>query len=169
MEPDGMRCIFMDNHYQYAELAILLQEKYQIYSVGTTQQNRKGWNKAIMSLTAKDDHGTLLQKYDPNNHLHLIFIQWKDNKVVNLISSLGNSDIMTVTRRIGKEERTVQCEENIKKYVNKMNGVDLVDYHAKIGGGLVQIGHYKKMYKKSSRSDGLHDSSGLQWMEYVLQ
>ena len=29
-----------------------------------------------------------------------------------------------------------------------MNGVDLVDYHAKIGGGLAQIGHYKKWYKK---------------------
>ena len=65
-----------------------------------------------------------------------------------MISSLGDSGITTVTRRIGSEEKTVPCENNIKKYVDKMNGVDLVDYHAKIGGGLAQIGHYKKWYKK---------------------
>ena len=53
-----------------------------------------------------------------------------------------------MTRRVGLEERTVQCKENIKKYINKMNGVDLVDYHAKIGGGLARIGHYKKWQKK---------------------
>ena len=99
-----------------------------------------------MSLTVKNDLGTLLQKYDPNNHL--LFVQWKDSKVVNLISSLGDSGITTVTRRIGSEERTVECEENIKKYVNKMNGVDLVDYHAKISGGLAQIGHYKNIIRK---------------------
>ena len=68
---------------------------------------------------------------------------------MNLISSLGGSGITTVTRRIGSKERTVQCEENIVKYVDKMNGVDLVDYHAKIGGGLARCGHYKKWYKKT--------------------
>ena len=34
MDPDGSRCIFMDNRYQCAELALLLRENYQIYSVG---------------------------------------------------------------------------------------------------------------------------------------
>ena len=85
--------------------------------MGTTRQNRKGWNKVIMSLTVKADRGTLVCKYDPNNQL--LFIQWKDNRVVNLISSLGDYGITTVTRRIGLEERTVQCESNIKKYVDK--------------------------------------------------
>ena len=34
MDPDGMRCIYMDkNRYQCTELALLLREKYQIYSV----------------------------------------------------------------------------------------------------------------------------------------
>ncbi len=136
----------MDNRYQCAQLAVLLRDKYQVYSVGTTRQNRIGWNKQLMNLTVKDERGSLIRKYDPNNHI--LFIQWKDNKVVNVISSLGDSGITTVTRRIGSEERTVQCEENIKKYVDKMNGVDLVDYHAKIGGGLARIGHYKKWYKK---------------------
>ena len=55
---------------------------------------------------------------------------------------------MTVTRRIVSEERTVQCDKNIKKYINKTNGVDLVDYPAKIGGGWAQIGHFKKWYTK---------------------
>ena len=66
----------------------------------------------------KDDCGTLLCKYDPKNQL--LFIQWKDNKVVNLISSLGDYGITAVTRRIGSEERTVQSEEN-----NNKNSSDL--------------------------------------------
>ena len=34
MDPDGMKCIFMDNRYQCAELAIMLHDLHQFFHVG---------------------------------------------------------------------------------------------------------------------------------------
>ena len=99
----------------------------------------------MMNLPVKAECGALIWKYDPDNDL--LYMQWKDNKVVNLISTLGVSGVTTVEHRIGVEQKTIQCEKNIVRYVNKMNGVDVVDYHQKIGGGLAQSAHHKKWYK----------------------
>jgi len=142
-----MRCLFMDNRYQCSELAILLRDSYQVLSCGTTRKNRNGWNNDIFTLTTKDDRGSIIRKFDPNNEL--LYLQWKDNKVVNLISTLGISGITQVERRIGAEKQMIQCEENIKRYVDKMNGIDIIDYHQKIGGGFARLSHYKKWYKKT--------------------
>ena len=101
-------------------------------------QKSISWMFFLFSLRQTDTH-----THTDHRHNHLLFIQWKDNKGVNVIFLLGNYGVTTVTRRIGSEERTVQCEKNIKKYIDKMNGLDLVDYHAKNGVGLTQIGHYK--------------------------
>jgi hypothetical protein len=147
IDPEGQRCLFMDNRYQCAELAILLRDSYQISSCGTTRVNRNGWNKEIFNLTVKDERGSILRKFDPNNEL--LYIQWKDNKVVNLISTLGISGISQVERRIGSEKQMVQCELNIQRYVDKMNTIDIIDYHQKIGGGVARLAHYKKWYKKT--------------------
>ena len=147
MDPDGMRCLFMDNRYQCAELAILLRDSHQVLSCGTTRRNRNGWNNDLFNVTVKAEHGHLLRKFDPINKI--LYMQWKDNKVVNLISTLSISGVTTVERRIGAEKKQIQCEENIIRYVDKMNGVDVVDYHQKIAGGLAKVGHYKKWYKKT--------------------
>jgi hypothetical protein len=47
----------------------------------------------------KDDYGTILLKFDLNNKL--LYIQWKDNKVVNLILATGILGISQVKQRIG--------------------------------------------------------------------
>ena len=77
MDPEGMRCLFMDNRYQCSELAILLRDSYQILSCGTTRKNRNGWNNDVFTLTVKAERGSIIRKYDPNKEL--LYLQWKDN------------------------------------------------------------------------------------------
>jgi hypothetical protein len=163
MDPEGMRCLFMDNRYQCSELAILLRDSYQILSCGTTRKNRNGWNNDVFTLTVKAERGSIIRKYDPTNEL--LYLQWKDNKVVNLISTLGVSGITQVQRRIGAEKHMIQCEENIVRYVDKMNGIDIIDYHQKIGGGLARIAHYKKWYKKTHHAlcDLMYHNGRVGW------
>ena len=115
-------------------------------SCGTTIHNRNGWDNEVFNVTLKAERGHLLCKYDPINDL--LYMQWKDNKVVNLISTLSISGVTTVERRIGAEKKMIKCKKNVIWYVDKMNAVDVVYYHQKIGGGLAKIGHYKKWYKK---------------------
>ena len=42
----------------------------------------------------------------------------------------------------------IHCEQNIVRYVDKMNGIDVIAYHKIIAGGLACCAHYKKWYKK---------------------
>ena len=69
IDPEGMRCLFMDNRYQCAELAILLRDLYQICSFGTTIVNRNRWSKDVFNLTVKYKQGTILRKFDTNTEL----------------------------------------------------------------------------------------------------
>ena len=41
-DPDGMRKIYMDNHYLALELFLMLREKYKILACGTIHQNWMG-------------------------------------------------------------------------------------------------------------------------------
>ena len=133
MEPDGMQCLFMDNRYQCSELVILLRNSYHVLSCGTTRKNCNGWNNNIFTLlTTKDNRDSIIRKFDPNNEP--LYLQWKDNKVVNIISTLLISGIAQVKQRIGPEKHMIQCEENIKRYVDKMNNINITNYHQKNGG-----------------------------------
>ena len=49
-DPDGIHCVFMDNHYACANLFILLREKFDIVCAGTAQANRVGWPKDVTTL-----------------------------------------------------------------------------------------------------------------------
>ena len=46
-ENRGMRHISMDNCYQFPQLAVLLRERFNCYSMGTARQSRKGWPKEL--------------------------------------------------------------------------------------------------------------------------
>ena len=71
-------------------------------------------------------------------------MKWKDNKVMSLISTLSILGVMTVEQRIGAKKKLIQCEKNMCWYVDKMNVLDVIYYHQKIGGGLAKIGHCKR-------------------------
>ena len=102
--------------------------------------------KPVSNMPKNAPRGSILQKYDPTNKI--LFVQWKDNKVVNLISTLGMPDLVEVERRIGSEKVKVPCVKAIQHYVQHMMGIDVVDYHNRIGGGFTHRAHFKKWYKK---------------------
>ncbi len=55
-----------------------------------------------MNLTVKAERGALIWKYDPDNNL--LYMQWKFNKVMNLILTLGVSSVMCGTYNWSREE-----------------------------------------------------------------
>jgi hypothetical protein len=61
-------------------------EKFDILFAGTVRSNRVGWPKVKMTLAKSSRRGVSLVKYDTHNKI--MCIQWVDNKVVSLISTL---------------------------------------------------------------------------------
>jgi hypothetical protein len=49
-DPDGINCLFVDNHYACANLFIILHEKFDILCARTTRVKRVVWSKDVMSL-----------------------------------------------------------------------------------------------------------------------
>ena len=93
-DPNGIRRLYMDNRYTCAALFILLHEKFDILCAGTVCVNSHGWPKQLMTLTESTKRGTTLRKYDATNKI--LCMQWMDNKVVSLTSSLTLSGLVPV-------------------------------------------------------------------------
>ena len=51
---NGARHLTMDNRYQCPELAVVLRERFNVLSTGTTRSNRTGWDSKLMNLTIED-------------------------------------------------------------------------------------------------------------------
>jgi hypothetical protein len=146
-DPDGIRCLFMDNRYASANLFILLREKFEILCAGTTRGNRIGWPKEMMTLQKSGERGTSLVRYDPVNKL--VCLQWLDNKVVNLTSSQQVSGLVDIKRRSGSQLLNLQCEKALKQYQEGMDAVDRSDQYRERGAGFACKAHYKRWYKKA--------------------
>jgi hypothetical protein len=126
-DTEGMREIYMHNRYTAPELFVTLPEKYQLLACRTIRTNQKGWDSKIMNLSKNTPRGASLERYDPVNKI--LFGQWKDNKAVSFISSLGVSGKVVVKRRVGPDRVELQIEEALKRYThdNFMGGVNNVD------------------------------------------
>ena len=98
-DPNGIRRLYMDNCYSCAALFILLREKFDILCAGTVRVNCQGWPKQLMTLTKSAKRGTTLRKYDATNKI--LCLQWMDNKIVSLTSSLQISGKVTVPEGVG--------------------------------------------------------------------
>ena len=96
-----------------------------------------------MNLSKSSPRGTSLTKYDPINKV--LFRQWNDNKVISFISTLGVSGLVTVQRRVRRDNVDFQIEEALKRYTrdNFMGGVDTIDKHKKIGGSFTKNALFK--------------------------
>jgi len=145
-EPNGYRVIFSDNRYTCAEVAVMLRDKYKILLCGTTRTNRKGWNSKAMHMPKSAERGAIIRKYDPNNKI--LFITWKDSKVVHLLSTLNISGMTVVKQRVGPKVIKVPCDINAKYYVEGMGAVDRLDQRNKVAGGFARRSHYHKWYKQ---------------------
>ena len=146
-EPGGFRHLAMDNRYQCAELAVVLRDWCRIMSTGTTRRNRKGFPKDDLTLPKKGDRGESKLMYDITNEL--IFLQWRDSKVVNCISTVKSSCIEQVSRQVGSKKVIVDVPQVLKLYQRTMFGVDKGDQMRMHGGGFARKAHFKKWYKKS--------------------
>jgi Transposase IS4 len=146
-EVNGARHIALDNRYQCPELAFVLRQKFKIYSTGTCQKNRKGWDRDLMSLEKKEGRGRYKFSVDENNRV--LCCQWVDSKVVNVVSSILSFEISKVKRQIGSQKKAFPCPWIIMKYQKNMQGVDKNDQMRAIGGGFASKAHYKKWYKRA--------------------
>ncbi len=95
MNPDGFCEIYMDNCHSTWELFVMLKTKYKILACGAVRTNRRGSHLNVMNLSKIVARGKSTKFYNPINGI--LFGQWKDYKVVSVISSLllvGNSTTM---------------------------------------------------------------------------
>ncbi len=147
-DPNGYRRLFMDNRYSSVKLFILLREKFDILCAGTTRVNHIGWPKQMMTMTKKASRGSTLRAYDSRNKI--MCIQWMDNRVVSLTSSLQISGEVEVTRRSGSEVLHLSVDKALKAYQENMDGVDCNDQYRERGMGFASKSHYKKWYKRQT-------------------
>ncbi len=99
-----------------------------------------------MYLPKSTQCGSMIHKYDPINKI--LFISWKDSKVVQLVSTLSISGITSAKRRCGSQLISVPYDENAKEYVAKMGAVDRINQRNKAAGGFAMRIHYHKWYKR---------------------
>ncbi len=77
--------------------------------------------------------GSIIHKYDKNNKV--LYIQWKDNKVMSLLSTTGKSGLVNVHCQVGGKFVHVKTDITVKENVEFMGGVDCVDQRIKCVGG----------------------------------
>ena len=100
-DPNVYRAVFSDNRYSSFELSVYMREKLKILTAGTIRKNRKGFDKELFNMTTKNSvRGDSGLYYDEINNVALA--QWHDNKIVNVVSTLGVSGKVDVKRRVGQ-------------------------------------------------------------------
>ena len=122
--------LFTDNFYTSAKLVIDLFKKGTL-CCGTVAENRKGFPESMKGgkvWARKEQRGSMRWHRSRN----LLSLQWKDNRVVTMLSSMHcANDHVTVVRkkRQGKQWQDVDVRQPkcIQDYNNYMNGVDRSD------------------------------------------
>lgn len=132
--------IYCDNYYTTLPLVTYLQTQ-GILTVGTIRRNRiKNCKLPEEKTMMKCERGTSQEFVASIHGMDVTSISWKDNRVVNLVStyvgikppSSSNSDSQTglSVRRFDRKEKSVKmipCPQIIKDYNQHMGGVDLMD------------------------------------------
>ena len=129
------------------QLALLLKMKYNILSVGTCRVNRKGWPKDILKMTeTNSEKGDFIITYDDINQVSCM--QWRDSKIVNLVSTLNDSSHSTCQRWEGNRIVQLSVPSDYNQYSSKMFGVDKGDQARVHFGGFANRSHFHKWYIK---------------------
>jgi Transposase IS4 len=144
----GYRVLSMDNRYQCPELAVGLRDRCKILSTGTCRKNRKGWPSHLLGLTPiSAARGRASYAYDRTNEL--LCLQWRDNKVVNCVTTLIDTEEGHCRRRCGSELLTLTVPKPLGHYHKYMGGVDRCDQRRMHLGGFARKSHFKKWYKRA--------------------
>ncbi|XP_036345682.1 piggyBac transposable element-derived protein 3-like [Rhagoletis pomonella] len=132
--------VYFDNYYTTLPLLVYLRTQ-GILSVGTIRRNRiKNCKLPEEKIMLKFERGTSKEFVSNICGIDVTPISWKDNRVVNMVSTyigrkpLINSfrstlDPCTVKRYDKKEKatKTIPCPQIVKDYNQHMGGVDLMD------------------------------------------
>ena len=113
--------LFFDNYFTSLTLLQKLLSQ-STYGCGTIRTNRKQYPKEISEEAKKLQRGGSVFRQSGN----LVAIAWKDNKVVNIVSTLASPTDTTSVNRTQKDgtKVAVPCPRSVALYNEYMGGVD---------------------------------------------
>lgn len=119
--------IYFDNYYTTLPLLVELA-KNGIHTVGTVRRNRLPNCKLPTEMELKKEkRGTVVEYVTSIDQIDIVTVSWKDNKLVNLISTFTGKNPMKTIQRFDKqinEMVTLDCPDIVKEYNRFMGGVD---------------------------------------------
>lgn len=132
--------VYFDNFYTTIPLLVYLRTQ-GILAVGTIRRNRiKNCKLPDEKVMMKCERGTSQEFVCTINGIEVTSVSWKDNRIVNLVSTyigtkpikaIENSEEEPITiKRFDKKEKTtknIPCPQIIKDYNCHMGGVALMD------------------------------------------
>lgn len=135
LHPTSPLLVVFDNFFTSVPLMETLLSK-NIYAIGTIRTDRKFLPEPMKKK----------RNYQKNESLMLacrdiVAVQWRDTKVVTLLSTAHNMNEMTEVNRTQKDgsKKKVACPKAIADYTRSMGGVD-------------KFNHLKSSYSSSRRS-----------------
>lgn len=122
--------IYFDNYYTTLPLVVELA-KNEIYTIGTVRRNRLPNCKLPTEIELKKEkRGTIAENVACIDDVEIASVVWKDNKLVNLISTFTGKEPIQTAQRFDKNQKkmiTLECPNIIKEYNMFMGGVDKTD------------------------------------------
>ena len=126
--------VYFDNYFTSIPLMLKLLDR-DTYACGTIRTNRKQYPKEMSEEAKRLRRGEFLFRQSGN----IVAVAWKDNKVVNVVSTLASADDTTTVQRTQKDgsRLCVPCPLSVALYNEFMGGVDHGDqlrgsYHIRL-------------------------------------
>jgi len=160
------RIVNMDNYYTSPTAAWMLSNE-KVYMRGTCRNNRVGFPTGVMFSSKEKKHlerGSIRRMVERKKRIAAF--GWLDGNPVHFITTADGSGMTTVTRRVGRERKTVEAPIGIREY-NK--GMQAVDRHDQLRQrfSLASRHGFKKYYQKIAL--GLIDMAVVNaWIHYKL-
>ena len=113
--------VYFDNYFTTIPLVQKLLLKYT-YACGTVRTNRRQYPKDMCEQAKRLRRGEFLFRQCGN----IVAVAWKDNKVVNVVSSLASVEDTTTVCRTQKDgsSLSVPCPRSMALYNEFVGGVD---------------------------------------------
>lgn len=122
--------IYFDNYYTTLALVVYLA-KQGICSLGTLRRNRvPGIKLSDEKQLKKKSRGFFSECLTQIDGVPVTATEWKDNKVVTLLSNFSGAEPASEVTRFDKKKNehiSVPCPNVVKIYNQHMGGVDLLD------------------------------------------
>ena len=160
------RVVNMDNYYTSPTAAWMLSQE-KVYMRGTCRTNRVGFPTGISFTSSEKNRlgrGTIKSMIEKRKRIAAF--GWLDGNPVHFITTADGNGVTTVTRRVGRERKSIEAPIGIRKYNAGMQAVDRHD-QLREGFSLSARHGFKKYYQKIAL--GLIDMAVVNaWIHYKL-